>query len=89
MDQLGADNVRPVYLLLCVNRSSIITALVEIELVNGTGKPLVNPGVRHFGKFGLLCFLHWSSFILGTVVSLLGACTTWVALDRSLLNTLC
>lgn len=49
---------KPVYLQLCVNRSSNITTLVEITLVNGTVQPLVNTDVRLFGKFALLCLLH-------------------------------
>ena len=49
---------KPVYLQLCVNRSSNITTLVEITLVNGTGQPLLNTDIRLFGKFVPLCFLH-------------------------------
>lgn len=48
---------KPGYLELCVNRSSIITTLVEITLVNGTGQSLVSTDVRLFGKSSFFCFL--------------------------------
>jgi hypothetical protein len=45
---------KPVYLELCINRSSRVTQLGEIIIVDGRGKQLINTDLELFGK----CFVR-------------------------------
>lgn len=48
---------KPVYLELCINRSSRITQLGEIIIVDGRGKQLINTDLELFGKCGSVTIL--------------------------------